>query len=129
MRRVSDPPNEDDRDTSGIEEPATVQIRPLSEHDRVQLAVTLLQALSAEDREEVLSQLGEQRRTLRFLAILVVVAGIAVAAGILADNTAFWGAAGTVFLLATAALVFYAAKGIGVLSEVLEVARKREGGS
>ncbi len=62
-----------------------------------------------------------ERKSYIFLAMLVVVAGAAVAAGVVADSEVFWGVAGTVFLMATAGIVAYAASGLGIFAEMVEL--------
>jgi hypothetical protein len=62
-------------------------------------------------------------RTFSLLGVLGGVAAIAVVAGRLANNSTFWAAAGSVFFLACAALVAYAAKGLGVAAETADLLR------
>jgi hypothetical protein len=83
--------------------------------------------------EDVKSDLGRiarqarerQYRSYALLGILAAVAGGSVAAGAYVDNPVFWGAAGSVFFMASAGLVAYAAQGLGIFSEALELIRTR----
>jgi hypothetical protein len=71
---------------------------------------------------------GAHRREYRTYALLGMLAGIgggAVAAGAWVDNTIFWAVAASIFFLSMAALVAYAATGLGVFAEMLELVRAR----
>jgi hypothetical protein len=65
-------------------------------------------------------------RTFGFLGVLGGVAAIAVVAGRLANSSAFWAAAGSVFFVACAGLVAYAAKGLGIAAETADLLRGRQ---
>ena len=62
-----------------------------------------------------------ERKSYIFLAMLAAVAGAAVGAGVVADSEVFWGVAGTVFLMAAAGIVAYAASGLGIFAEMVEL--------
>jgi hypothetical protein len=58
-----------------------------------------------------------------------MVATGAVVAGVLVANPIFWGVAGSVFFLASAGLVAWAAKELGVLAATIDLFRVKFGGS
>ena len=64
-------------------------------------------------------------RTYALLALLAAVAAAAVVAGAAVDNPIFWAVAATVFFMAMAGLVAYAAKGLGIFAEMAELIRLR----
>jgi hypothetical protein len=59
------------------------------------------------------------------LGVLVGIAGIAVAAGVIASNPVFWAAAGSVFVLASTGLVAWAAKQLGIVGDLAELLRAK----
>jgi hypothetical protein len=64
---------------------------------------------------------SRERKSYVFLVILVVVAVGAVAAGMIVDNTVFWATAGSVFFMACAGIVVYAAEGLGLTAQLLDM--------
>ena len=55
--------------------------------------------------------------------MLGFVAGAAVALGVLVASPIFWVAAGSVFFLASAGIIAWAAKQLGIVAELLELFR------
>ena len=77
---------------------------PLSELDTV--------ARSARERE---------RRSWVFLGMLALVGVAAVGAGVVADSEVFWAVSGSVFFMAAAGIVAYAASSLGVTADLLDL--------
>jgi hypothetical protein len=67
-----------------------------------------------------------ERKSYVFLALLVGVAVGAVGAGLVADSEAFWAAAGSVVVMASAGIVAYAASGLGVFAEMIDLIRRQQ---
>jgi hypothetical protein len=68
-------------------------------------------------------------QTYAALGVLAAVAGGSVAAGVFVASPIFWGVAGSVFFLASAGLVAWAAKQLGVLAATVDLFRVKFGGS
>jgi hypothetical protein len=64
-----------------------------------------------------------QYQTYALLGILSFVAGGAAAAGAIVANPVFWIAAGAVFFLASAGIIAWAAKQLGVIAELIDLFR------
>lgn len=62
-----------------------------------------------------------QYKTISSLGALVGVAGVALGAGLFVDNVVFWFGAVSIFFLACAAIVAWAAKSLGVFAELAEL--------